>query len=51
MCPCDAQVDVFSFGVILYELLHKYMMVFAVSIAGTEEELERYAEKVSEGWR
>ncbi len=25
------QVDVFSFAIIMYELLHKYMMIFAVS--------------------
>eukprot|EP00798_Chlamydomonas_sp_ICE-L_P024729 gene24729-10365_t len=44
-------VDVFSFGVCMYELLHKYCMFFAISHEGTEEEIERYAQNVSEGYR
>ena len=47
----DEKVDVFSFGICMYELTHKYMMVFAVSVTGTEEEIMRYAHKVSEGFR
>lgn len=45
------KVDVFSFGVMLYEVIHKYMMFFAISMEGTEEELEVYAKRVSEGYR
>lgn len=47
----DEKVDVFSFAICMYELTHKYMMVFAVSVSGTEEEIMRYAHKVSEGFR
>eukprot|EP00798_Chlamydomonas_sp_ICE-L_P027314 gene27314-4619_t len=46
------KVDVFSFGVCMYELLHKYCMAYA--IIGQEsagEEIERYAQNVSEGYR
>ncbi|KXZ49131.1 hypothetical protein GPECTOR_23g6 [Gonium pectorale] len=38
------KVDVFSYGVIIFE-------VCAISIAGTEEEIESYAAKVSRGYR
>eukprot|EP00955_Chlamydomonas_euryale_P036182 350371-Chlamydomonas_euryale.AAC.6 len=44
----DERVDVFSFGVMVYEMVHKYMMVFAITLKGTEEEIEAYARKV---WR
>ncbi|KAG2429957.1 hypothetical protein HYH02_013908 [Chlamydomonas schloesseri] len=53
----NEKVDVFSFGVILFEVLNRYQMVCAISIAGTEEEIEGYAAKaraaryVSEGYR
>ena len=29
----------------------QYMMVFAVSVAGTEDEIEQYAERVAGGYR
>lgn len=45
------KVDVFSFGICMYELIHKYMMVFAVSVVGTEDEIEQYAERVAGGFR
>ncbi len=41
----------FSFAICMYELLHKYMMVFAISINGTEEEIEAYAQRVAGGYR
>ena len=47
----DEKVDVFSFAICMYEVLHKYMMVFAVSNKGTEEEIEAYAAQVSDGFR
>ncbi|GAX84910.1 hypothetical protein CEUSTIGMA_g12331.t1 [Chlamydomonas eustigma] len=47
----NEKVDVFSFGICMYELLHKYMMIFAVSVGGTADEIERYAERVAEGYR
>eukprot|EP00198_Chlamydomonas_reinhardtii_P003389 XP_001692725.1 predicted protein [Chlamydomonas reinhardtii] len=47
----NEKVDVFSFGVILFEVLNRYQMVCAISIQGTEEEVEGYAAKVSEGYR
>ena len=34
-----------------YEVLHRYMMVFAVSVLGTEEEIEQYADRVAGGFR
>lgn len=45
------KVDVFSFGVIMYELMARYQMVCAVSNLGSESEIEQYAEKVSQGYR
>lgn len=33
----DEKVDVFSFAICMYELTHKYMMIFAISLTGTEE--------------
>eukprot|EP00798_Chlamydomonas_sp_ICE-L_P005279 gene5279-18525_t len=45
------KVDVFSFGVILYEVIHKYSVFFAISQNGTEQEVENYAYRVSQGYR
>lgn len=47
----DEKVDVFSFAICMYELLHKYMMVFAVSVKGTEAEIEAYAAGIAGGYR
>lgn len=47
----DEKVDVFSFAICMYEIIHKYMMVFAVSNRGTEEEIEAYASRVAQGYR
>ncbi|KAG2482383.1 hypothetical protein HYH03_018679 [Edaphochlamys debaryana] len=49
--PYTEKVDVFSFGVIFFELLSRYQTVCAISLAGTEEEIESYAHKVSTGYR
>jgi hypothetical protein len=45
------QVDVFSFGIILYELLSRYLTICAISINGTEAEVEAYAARVASGFR
>jgi len=37
------QADVFSLGVMMYEILHKYIMLSAVAIKGTFEELQARA--------
>ena len=47
----DEKVDVFSWAICAYELCHKYMMIFAISVTGTEEEIMRYAQRVSQGFR
>ncbi|GIL89803.1 hypothetical protein Vretifemale_17566 [Volvox reticuliferus] len=47
----NEKVDVFSYGVMVFEILSRYQMVCAVSVAGTEAEIEAYAAKVSEGYR
>ncbi|KAF5841506.1 hypothetical protein DUNSADRAFT_12434 [Dunaliella salina] len=44
-------VDVFSFGVMMYELFHRYVMVWAITNAGTEEEAAGYARQISKGYR
>ncbi|GIL57301.1 hypothetical protein Vafri_12551 [Volvox africanus] len=49
--PYNEKVDVFSYGVIVFEILSRYQMICAVSQAGTEAEIEAYAAKVSEGYR
>jgi hypothetical protein len=41
-----AQADIFSFGVMMYEVMQRYVMLSAVAVRGTYEELEA----VSEGW-
>ncbi|KAG2486096.1 hypothetical protein HYH03_015191 [Edaphochlamys debaryana] len=47
----NEKVDVFSFGVILFEVLSRYQMLCAISVAGTEEEVEGYAARVAQGYR
>lgn len=49
--PYNEKADVFAFGVMMYETFYRYMMLSAISIQGTVEELERYAARVSEGYR
>jgi hypothetical protein len=45
------KVDVFAFGVIMYELFHRYLMICAVSTDGTDAEVEAYAERLSHCFR
>jgi hypothetical protein len=42
---------VFSFGVMAYEVMHRYIMLSAVATQGTYEELEAYAARVAAGYR
>jgi hypothetical protein len=45
------QADVFSFGVMAYEVMHRYLTLSAISVLGTYEELEAYAGRVASGYR
>lgn len=45
------QTDVFSYGVVMYEVFHKFMMSCAIANNGTVAEVENYALQVSEGYR
>ena len=47
----DEKVDIFSFGIMMYELLQKNVLMVFVSASGCLEELERYAQSVAEGYR
>uniref|UniRef100_A0A7S3VR62 Protein kinase domain-containing protein n=1 Tax=Dunaliella tertiolecta TaxID=3047 RepID=A0A7S3VR62_DUNTE len=47
----NEKVDVFSFGVMMYELFHRYLMICAISNAGTLEEIVNYARQISNGYR
>ena len=39
----NEKADVFSFGVMMYEVIHRYMTLSAICRKGTVEELEEYA--------
>lgn len=45
------QADVFSFGVMFFELLQKYIVLSAIAIRGTFDEIEAYAARVAAGYR
>jgi mitogen-activated protein kinase kinase kinase 7 len=45
------QADVFSFGIMMYEILQRYIMLSAVAVRGTYEELEAYCARVADGYR
>mmetsp|Transcript_29799 Transcript_29799/g.77235 ORF Transcript_29799/g.77235 Transcript_29799/m.77235 type:complete len:526 (-) Transcript_29799:1278-2855(-) len=45
----NEKVDVFSFGVMMYELFHRYLMVCAIS--GTGDTPSDYAQQISDGYR
>eukprot|EP00798_Chlamydomonas_sp_ICE-L_P008146 gene8146-1394_t len=47
----DEKVDVWSFGMVMYEVTHEYLMAKTVVKLGTGEEMDRYAERVSRGYR
>eukprot|EP00775_Hariotina_reticulata_P005978 gene5978-6217_t len=49
--PYSEKADVFSFGIMMYEVIQKYIMLSAVSIRGTYEELEDYCARVAGGYR
>lgn len=45
------QADVFSFAIMMYEVMQRYVMISAVATKGTYEELEEYAARVAGGYR
>lgn len=49
--PVCLQADVFSFGIMMYEVLQRYIMLSAVAVRGTYEELEAYCARVADGYR
>eukprot|EP00878_Enallax_costatus_P022758 GHUV01024165.1.p1 GENE.GHUV01024165.1~~GHUV01024165.1.p1 ORF type:complete len:396 (+),score=103.79 GHUV01024165.1:320-1507(+) len=49
--PYNEKADVFSFAIMMYEILQQYIMLMAVSVRGTYEELEAYAARVAGGYR
>lgn len=49
--PACLQADVFSFGIMVYEVLQRYIMLSAVAVRGTYEELEAYCARVADGYR
>lgn len=50
-CVCVLQADVFSFGIMMYEVLQRYIMLSAVAVRGTYDELEAYCARVADGYR
>lgn len=49
--PYNEKVDVFSFGVILYEVLHRKLMLLDEIKNDPRKEAREYAEKVARGFR
>lgn len=45
------QADVFSLAIMMYEVLQRYIMLSAVAVRGTYEELEAYCARVADGYR
>lgn len=41
----------FSFAIMMYEVLQRYIMLSAVAVRGTYEELEAYCARVAAGYR
>ncbi len=41
----------FSFAIVMYELFHKYINFFAVSMEGSEEEIIEYVQDIANGYR
>jgi mitogen-activated protein kinase kinase kinase 7 len=48
---CAPQADVFSFGIMMYEVMQRYIMLSAVAVRGTYNELEAYCARVADGYR
>ncbi|KAF8055751.1 splA [Scenedesmus sp. PABB004] len=49
--PYNEKADVFSFGIMMSEVMQKYIMLSAVAVKGTYEELIEYAARVAAGFR
>ncbi|KAI8476817.1 MAG: kinase-like domain-containing protein [Monoraphidium minutum] len=49
--PYNEKADVFSFAMLMYEVMQRYVMFSAVSIRGDYEELVEYCGRVAEGYR
>ncbi|GMH38915.1 hypothetical protein BSKO_06813 [Bryopsis sp. KO-2023] len=47
----NQSVDVFSFGMVFYELMRVYLLLCFVCLEGTLDEVEIYTETVAEGFR
>lgn len=47
----NQSVDVFSFGMVFYELMRKYLLLCFVYLEGSMDEVEIYAETVADGFR
>jgi hypothetical protein len=45
------QADVFSFGMMLYQLVQRYLTIFAVSSEGDPMQIMAYAARVAAGYR
>jgi mitogen-activated protein kinase kinase kinase 7 len=45
------QADVFSFAMMLYQLVQRYLTIMAISIKGDPEEVMAYAARVATGYR
>lgn len=49
--PYAEKVDIFSLGVMLYELFSRSLVIYTHTPANCAEDCERYAGKVAQGYR